>query len=218
MEVPVSGKAKLSMYKPPVYEQTDPDYIFRFIQQHPFATFVLQGERLLATHIPILTMGEAGNFTLFGHIANYNPQRQRLKDGLEVLLVFQGPHGYISSSWYKEPNISTWDYSAVHVNATLKLQTQLELRDSLRTLVNTFESEQEKPLYYDQIPPELIEEDITGITGFWLSPTHIDAIAKLSQNQPKENIKAIVSHLHQRHCPMQGALANQIQKENDRND
>ena len=90
------------MYQPKKYKKKDPQYIFDFIQAHPFATFILNGSRILATHIPVLPEGNAKEFRLYSHIANHNEQFSCLKDGAEALLIFQGAHGYISSSWYKE--------------------------------------------------------------------------------------------------------------------
>ena len=96
------------------------------------------GQEILATHIPVLIKGTPGDFTLYGHIAQANEQYEFLKDGLEALVIFQGPHAYVSSSWYKEKNISTWDYSAVHVNVKLKLQSREELAGILERLRLTF--------------------------------------------------------------------------------
>ena len=124
----VSYWKRLTMYQKRKYVKTDPEYAFEFIASHPFATFVLQGERLLATHIPVLAEGDARQFRLFSHISKeYNEQIHYLEDGREALLIFHGPQAYVSSSWYKRKNISTWDYSAVHVNVHLKIQTGEEL-------------------------------------------------------------------------------------------
>ncbi|WPP50763.1 FMN-binding negative transcriptional regulator [Catalinimonas niigatensis] len=203
------------MYKPSQYKKEDPEYVLQFIKAHPFATFVLQSERLLATHIPVLTKGSADDFFLFGHVAVHNPQRECLKDEMEVLLIFQGPDAYISSSWYRKPDISTWDYSAVHINARLKIQREEELRESLKELVAHFESKQTKPVYYEDIPKEILESHLPKITGFWLYPSRVDAIAKLSQNKSAEDVASVVAHLKQKTCPAQSELIYQIQKEND---
>ena len=53
------------MYQPKKYKKQDPDYIYQFIEEHPFATIVLHGERLLATNIPVLIEGTPKNFKLF---------------------------------------------------------------------------------------------------------------------------------------------------------
>ena len=136
------------MYQPKKYIKSDQGYRFNFIRSHPFATVVLYGNRLLATHIPVLTEGDAQNFRLFSHIANHNEMLPYLKDDAEMLLIFQGAHGYVSSSWYQEKDISTWDYSAVHVNARVKIQSKEELKESLKKLVAHFEQNQEDPVFF----------------------------------------------------------------------
>lgn len=205
------------MYKPAIYAKDDPEFFLQFIQEHPFAIFILQGERLLATHIPILTKGSAEDFLLFGHVAIHNPQREYLEDEMEVLLIFQGADAYISSSWYKQADISTWDYSAVHINARLQIQKEEELRASLQELVAHFESGQAKPVYYHQIPKEIIASHISNITGFWLYPTKVEAIAKWSQNKSADDVASVLRHLKHQGCPASSELIHQIKKENDSN-
>lgn len=68
-------------------------------------------------------------------MANHNEQQQYLKEGADALIIFQGPHAYVSASWYREKDISTWDYSAVHVNAKIRIQSREELELSLKELV-----------------------------------------------------------------------------------
>lgn len=170
--------------------------MYRFVQAHPFATMVVQGERLVATHIPIMTTGQAEDFTLYGHIANHNEMLPHIKDGTEVLLIFQGAHGYVSSSWYKNKvDASTWDYSAVHINATVKLQSRDELRESVKKLTHHFEKDQENPHYYDQLPEKMAEDMLNRITGFHLTPTKKQAIAKLHQGYDWEDLSGILNNI-----------------------
>ena len=206
------------MYQPRKYQKKDSNYIFNFIRQHPFATFILKGERFLATHIPVLADGHAENFRLYSHIANHNEQLKHLKDGTEVLLIFHGAHGYISSSWYKEKDISTWDYSAVHVNARIKIQSKEELEQSLIKLVYKFEKDQEKPLMYKDIPSEIITDHLPHITGFWCEPFKIEGIAKLHQAYDSEDLNRISKKLQQRANPMDYVLEKNIKAENDTKD
>ncbi|MGY5846352.1 FMN-binding negative transcriptional regulator [Salegentibacter sp. HM20] len=200
------------MYQPKKYKKTGSAYIFNFIKEFPFASFVLNGERILATHIPVLPEGTSEDFLLFGHIANHNEQYQYLKDGTEALLIFQGPQGYVSSSWYKEKDISTWDYSAVHINVRIKLQSGEELEASLKKLVERFEKEQENPLWYEDIPLKMLEDHLPLITGFWCEPIKIEALAKLHQAYDKDDVDSVIRHLNEQgNCP----LSNQIKKEHD---
>ncbi len=201
------------MYQPKKYKKTDPQYIFEFIKEHPFATFVLNGDHLLATHIPVLINGSPEKFTLYAHIANHNEQYEHIKNGKEALLIFQGSHGYVSSSWYKEKNISTWDYSAVHVNVKLKLQSTEELAQSLSNLVHKFEKDQESPLYFEDYPKDMIEDHIREITGFWCEPLRIQAVAKLHQGYEKDDVVSVIDHLERSSCPVTGDLAKNIKKE-----
>lgn len=205
------------MYQPKKYLKKDKEFIFNFIQEHPFATFVLNGERILATHIPFLIKGTAEDFIIYGHIANHNEQLQYLKDGAEALVIFQGAHGYVSSSWYRDPDISTWDYSAVHVNVKLKLQTEEELAVSLKNLVHRFEKDQKDPLYFEDLPKEMVDDHLPLITGFWGEPFKVEAVAKLHQGYDKEDIESVVEHLAQRkEDPLACPLSRDIRKENEK--
>jgi len=156
---------------------------------------VLQGTDLLATHIPILVKGTPDNFQLYSHIANHNEMHSFLKEDTKVLLIFQGAHGYVSSSLYQEKDISTWDYSAVHISATLQKQNLSELKTSLATLVNHFESKEEQPLTFQSLPKQMVEDHLPLITGFWLQPYQIKAIAKHHQGAKTQDVKNVVKHL-----------------------
>jgi transcriptional regulator len=203
------------MYQPKKYKKKDPQYIYDFIKAHPFATFILNGSRILATHIPVLIEGNASEFILYSHIANHNEQLSYLKDGAEDLLIFQGANGYVSSSWYKEKDISTWDYSAVHINVKLKIQSAKELETSLENLVEKFEKDQQQPLYYKDIPQKMLEDHLPLITGFWCKPFKTEAVAKLHQGYGKEDVSEVVRHLEDQQCPMASTLSKDIKSENE---
>ena len=201
------------MFQPKKYLKKDPGYIFDFIKNHPFATFVLNGDNILATHIPVLVKGDPGSFQLYAHIAQANEQYKYLKDGLEALVIFHGAHGYVSSSWYKDIDISTWDYSAVHVNVKLKLQSRPELEESLQNLITRFEKDQKKPVLYKDLPKEMLEDHLPLITGFWMEPVKVQAIAKLHQGFEKSDVHSVTKHLEARQDPLSSELSKNIKKE-----
>lgn len=206
------------MFQPDKYKKKDPHYIFQFIKAHPFATFIIQGKELLATHIPVLAEGDPDKFMLYGHIAAANQQHPFLRDGLDALLIFHGAHGYVSSSWYQETDISTWDYSAVHVNVKLKIQSKQELQDSLKKLVHQFEKDQQEPIYYEDLPTNLIQTHLPMITGFWCKPEKIQAIAKLHQGFSKKDVGSVTKNLKRRKDPLSSELSKNILKEHDQED
>ena len=202
------------MYQPKHYIKDDPKFILEFIKNHPFATMVSKLENLVATHVPVLVEGNTENFRLYAHIANHNEQLETLQDGTEVLLIFNGAQGYVSSSWYGEKDISTWDYSAVHINAYIKIQSSEELQNSLEKLVNTFENQQKSPLFYDEIPKQMLLDHLPLITGFWAEPFKIQGVAKLHQGYKQEDIKSSINHLEKGDL-QQHLLAKAIKKENN---
>ncbi len=203
------------MYRPPKYQKDDKAFIFSFIKENPFATFIINGDRLLATHIPVLTEGDENKWRLYAHISNHtNEQKKFLKDGTEALIIFHGPHAYISSSWYREKDISTWDYTAVHVNAKVKVQSGEELKLNLKKLVHHFEEKQENPLFYEDIPDQMLREHLPLITGFWLEPFKVEGIAKLHQAYEKHDIKTVTEKLDKSDSFIARQLSETMKEEN----
>lgn len=196
------------MYQPKKYQNDDSHFIFNFIREYPFATIVLQGSKMMATHIPVLIEGSAEDFRLYAHIANHNPMWDHLENEKEILVIFKSPDAYISSSWYTNPDIPTWDYAAVHVNARLQLQTDKELQRSLENLISHFEKGQENPLDINQIPEKVWNENFKEITGFWLTPTSVSGVAKFHQGFQQKDLQNISKQLNkQSTCPMEKVSA-----------
>ena len=201
------------MYRPQKYVKDDKKFVFSFVNENPFATVVMNGTRLMATHLPVLTQGDENNWTLYTHLANHNEQAKLIRDGAEALVIFHGPHSYISSSWYKEKDISTWDYTAVHVNAKIRLQSREELEASLEKLVRYFEKDQQDPLYYKEIPEKMLDDHLPLITGFWLEPFKVEGLAKLHQSYPEHDVKAVSEKLENSGDSIKQKLAQDIKKE-----
>ncbi len=201
------------MYQPKKYKKDSTQFARKLIKDNPFAQFILQGSELLATHIPVMLEEQKESFRLVTHIANNNPQADFLQDDKEALLIFSGPDAYISSSWYEEKNISTWDYSAVHVNCKIKIQTREELIASLKDLVHFFEKEQANPLFYEDLPDNLIQDHLPGITGFYCYPQSVKGIGKWHQTFAKKDIKNILNKLKQT-CP-HNSIIKDLKNEHD---
>lgn len=204
------------MYRPKRYQKDEEEFILPFIQNHPFATFIMNGDHLLATHIPVLLdLAQGGKWRLYSHIANHNVQKQFLEDDVEVLVIFHGAQSYISSSWYNEPNISTWDYSAVHIHGKIKVQTNQELRNSLGRLIAHFENNQKDPLLYHQIPTDMVEEHLPQITGFWIEPNNVEGIAKLHQTFDTKDVVRVTTQLDATGDATKKQVSKDIKKEHN---
>src|SRR6478609_4625091 len=103
------------MYSPHYNRFEDRAEIFAFMRRHSFAVLVTDGEGgLRASHLPSLVQDEAGRFVIEMHMARANDQWRQFRDG-EALVIFSGPHAYISPRWYEETErVPTWNYAAIH--------------------------------------------------------------------------------------------------------
>src|SRR5436309_4848810 len=105
------------MYIPTPFREESLDILHEVIRQHSFATLVTSApDGLIATHIPILLDPMRGSYgTLIGHVARENPHWRAFGGNQETMAIFQGPHAYVSPSWYTTPYaVPTWNYVVVH--------------------------------------------------------------------------------------------------------
>ncbi|WNC15821.1 FMN-binding negative transcriptional regulator [Brevibacillus brevis] len=183
------------MYIPKQYRM-DRDEAVQMMKSNPFALLITVDEqRPLATHIPLEIREDEGKIYATGHIAYGNMQKKTLDQNRDVLLVFQGPHAYISSSWYENEEVPTWDYLAVHAYGTARVLTSDELKSALAAMLERYESHRENGRLWDTFQPELLEREMKGIVGFEIEITSIQAAAKMSQNRNNTDYKSIVGEL-----------------------
>ncbi|WP_019240442.1 MULTISPECIES: FMN-binding negative transcriptional regulator [Bacillus] len=182
------------MYIPKHFEINDSNIIYDFIERYGFATLFSQhnGEPY-ATHLPLLLSKDKS--TLYGHFARPNKQWEDAENQ-QVLVVFQGPHCYISPSWYETTKaVPTWNYVAIHLYGKMEiLEDDKVIFDSLNESVNKYESP-ESPYSLNEVEPRFIEGMSKGIVAFKIKITKVEAKAKLSQNHPMERQKLIIEQL-----------------------
>jgi transcriptional regulator len=89
------------MYRPTAFDEPDEARLHALIDEIGMAVLVSKGpDGLEASHLPVLLdAGEGPRGTILGHLARANPHWRGL-DGAAVLLVLQGPNGYVSPNWY----------------------------------------------------------------------------------------------------------------------
>ncbi len=135
------------MYTPAHFKNENTEELREFIRHHGFAVLVSQvDKKLWATHLPLI-LKEDNKLT--GHVSRGNKQWKELSDSMEVLVIFTGPHTYISSSWYDHENVPTWNYEAVHVYGKVRVIEGEELINSLRSLTNKYEVNSVNPVSVD---------------------------------------------------------------------
>ncbi|MGG1343756.1 FMN-binding negative transcriptional regulator [Bacillus toyonensis] len=182
------------MYIPKYFAIQDEEMKYETIEQNSFATLFSQhnGEPY-ATHLPLLLNRET--LTLYGHFARPNTQWKD-SENQQVLAIFQGPHSYISPSWYETNKaVPTWNYVAVHVYGELEIvEDEQGLVESLQDLVHKYEDPQ-STYSLNEVDPNYMAGLSKGIVGFKIKVSKIEGKAKLSQNHSEERRNLVVEEL-----------------------
>jgi transcriptional regulator len=156
-----------------------------------------EGSEPVASHLPLLLDPNAGpNGRLIGHMARANSQ-WRSAAGQSVLVIFAGPHAYISPSWYEADSVvPTWNYAAVHAYGRLRLiENSVAVLGIVRQMVTRYEGSRETPWSLDSQPAEFIERMLAAIVGFEIDIERLEGKWKMSQNQPAERQEKVVRAL-----------------------
>ncbi|WP_338780442.1 FMN-binding negative transcriptional regulator [Metabacillus sp. FJAT-52054] len=182
------------MYIPKHFELNDKEAMYHLMKENSFATFFSHhnGEPF-ASHLP-LTIDETEGM-IYGHFALPNPQ-WRDAENQQVLIVFQGPHCYISPAWYgTDKAVPTWNYTAVHVYGELELlKEKNDILEVLSQLVRQHEPA-DSSYQMEDIEPGYIENLSKGIAAFKIRITKMEGKAKLSQNHPAERQERVIQAL-----------------------
>ncbi|MBZ4221037.1 FMN-binding negative transcriptional regulator [Bacillus wiedmannii] len=182
------------MYIPKYFAIEDEKMKYEIMEQNSFATLFSQHNgKPYATHLPLLLNRET--LTLHGHFARPNEQWKD-SENQEVLAVFQGPHSYISPSWYETKDaVPTWNYVAVHVYGELEIvEDEQELLNSLQELVYKYE-DPESTYSLNDVDPNYMGGLSKGIVGFKVKINKIEGKTKLSQNHSVTRRKLVVEKL-----------------------
>jgi len=202
------------MYIPRIYKNVNEEEIQRFLIENSFGILVSAscGE-ILATHIPLeLEQNKKEEWVLQGHVARGNPHWKHFEDDTEVLAIFNGPHTYISSSWYDHVNVPTWNYIAVHVSGTIKILEGDDLYLHLKKLVDKYEQSSSNPVSLETMPEEFVKKEIRGIVGFEIKIESIEAVKKMSQNRNEKDYNNITSKLEERSDTQSKAVSEEMKR------
>lgn len=184
------------MYVPRHFSIEDRQVAVEFMKAHSFGMLLCNGaEHPEVTHLPFVIREEGDEVVLYTHLAKANPHWKTIEQQKSVLVIFTGPHGYISPSWYSNKvNVPTWNYTAVHVTGEAELidETQLKQR-ILADTISFFE-----PAYHEQflqLPEQYTSAMYTEIVGIKIRVAAIQAKFKLNQNKTREDLLGVVKKL-----------------------
>ena len=185
------------MYLPEHFAENRTDVLHGVIRDYSFGTLVSVAAGVpVATHLPFVLDAARGPLgTLWGHVARANPHWRAFDGQAQALALFQGPHAYVSPTWYTTgPAVPTWNYVAVHAYGVPRLlEDSAEVRAGLDRLVA-----QHEPVDGGYRPDWSLEFNTTlarGIVAFELAITRLEGKFKLSQNRSEADQTAVAATL-----------------------
>jgi len=207
------------MYLPKSFQIEDLAELHGFMCAYNFATLVTQHQGApFASHLPFMLDAERGRHgTLLAHMARANPQWRDFAAGGEVLVIFQGPHAYISPSWYAtHPSVPTWNYAVVHAYGTPRIvEDHAMLRHMLEALVDTHEAAFTQPWRMD-LPYDYLDKMMRAVVGFEIEITRLEGKLKLSQNRSENDRRRVVEMLRDSDDPLSVDVATLMNKQEER--
>ena len=183
------------MYSPFYNRVEDRAEVLEFMRAHNFALLVTgTGGTLHASHLPVLVEETSAGPVLDMHMAKSNPQWQEFFDE-EVLVVFSGPHAYISPRWYEaKERVPTWNYSAVHAYGSVNVVGDAQAKRAAQRRLVAAMDPQWLPKF-DALREEYVRDMLQGIVNFRIAVTRLETRWKLSQNRGRREQELIVAAL-----------------------
>ena len=201
------------MYVPAQFKPASDNATQEFIRNHSFAILVKSHDSIpKACHIPVeVENDENENLILYGHIAASNPIGTYLEHE-ESLVIFHGPHAYVSSSWYSHINVPTWNYIAVHAYGKAKIMNQDESAHFMQRQLNRYEQHSDQPVTFSSMPKDFLETHLKGIICFRMPVNRLESAFKLSQNRNDADYAEIIRRLKNSGNPDSTAVAEHMKR------
>lgn len=202
------------MYAPRAFAQTDLALLDWLIARDPFVTLISQGEdgQPAISHLPVLYRRDAQAVVIEGHWARPNPQARSPGD---AVLVVQGPHAYVSPSWYPDKEaaarVPTWNYAVAHLHGRCE---QVSDETALGELIGRMSTHFEQRVGGDwlfEMERDSHRRQLRGLVGFRFVPSRIELTFKLSQNHPAANQRSVSQFLAQQPDQASQAIAALMQ-------
>jgi transcriptional regulator len=174
------------------FHMQDSAEMHSFIDKFSFGVIV--SDSLSGTHLPFyLRPDEGASGTLYCHFSRATPHWKELEN-TEVLVIFSGPHSYISPSWYSQaPAVPTWNYAAVHCYGVASVVDDAQTIEVLENMMGKYEPEllQNRDIVTDAYRDKLL----AGIVGVKIELSHMQGQAKLGQNRKMEDQNKVLDAL-----------------------
>lgn len=199
------------MYKLPYFTEQDPAKVMAFIKANYFAVITGRGERYpVATHIPLEIRYEGEQLIFSGHLMKNSDHHLAFTTDDHVLVVFSGPHTYVSASWYSKPaSASTWNYMTVHARGKIRFGDERTTYEAVKKLTNRYETG-DSPAAFNKLDPDYVARLVQAIVSFDIVVEDLDNVFKLSQNHDKVTQESIATHLSEKEDDNSKKIAQEI--------
>lgn len=207
------------MRQNPSFTLADIGEMRRVIERNPWATIVsTRDDGHVASHYALMLDHTRDDLTIVGHVGRPDDLIHDL-GGRELLVVFQGPHGYVSPGWYGADTkaVPTWNYVAIHLSGIPEILSDAENLEVLDQLVERFESRlPDLRLMWERPNDEaFVHRLAAGTVGFRLTPTRVVAKRKLSQNKDAATVENVIAELNGSGAYANPALAAEMRRAQD---
>jgi len=202
------------MYKFSYFTESDKEAVIAFMRENYFATIVgIDQEYPVATHIPLhIEIKENDRISLSGHMMRNTDHHKAFVKNENVLVIFNGPHCYVSASWYNTPQIgSTWNYMTVHAKGKMIFGDEQATINAVRNITNRHEG-MNSASSFDKLSDEYVQHMVKAIVAFEIEVESFDNVFKLSQNRDKASQENIIAELLKRGDAQSAAIAKEMEK------
>jgi transcriptional regulator len=191
------------VYIPAHFNEPRIEVLHDFIRASGLATLVsMTADGLIASHAPMMLDPDPAPYgTLIGHLAKANPHGRIADSGVQTLVIFHGPDGYITPSYYaakKEHGkvVPTWNYIAVHAYGTLEVFDEpARLLGVVTRLTNLHETPRARAWAVSDAPEDFVQGMLRGIVGIALPIARLEGKVKMSQNRPAADQTGVIDGL-----------------------
>lgn len=207
------------MYTPPAYAESNLLLMHACMREWSFATLITHGTQgLNATHLPFLLEPEAGaQGTLVTHLARANAQYKDLLAGARALVIFQGPHAFISPSWYvNRLTFPTWNYTAIHAQGQPELVEDPEaIHAILRATVAHYDTLLGGEWSFADMPATMTQPRLRAIAGVRIPLDKVEGKMKLNQDKSVADRLSVIAALERRGGEQALGVARMIREQPD---
>ena len=181
-----------------------------------FVALVTNGvSGLVASHVPVVVEGEGEDVTILGHVARANDHWKAMDRRVESMVIFSGPHAYVSPSWYASggPAVPTWNYAVVHAyGRPVARDDSAFLQRVVQELTRRYEGHREQPWTTDRLPANSYDKLLRAVVGFEMRVERLEAKFKLGQNRSAADRRGAAAGLDAEHSHASSALAAFIRR------